>query len=165
MPAGLLIKLGIVLALAAAIGVQSLRLAWSEADLERKAGQLAQAHRDVKDAADANDTLNAANITLQIQARKRADDLIAVNGRVDSLEGQISRLKREARHAPLPKPSPGGDPLPPRLAHFLDGLHLVESAGAPGGDEGGAGGDPARPGAARSLPAAPAAAPARPDGR
>lgn len=103
MPTGLLIKLGIVLALAAAIGVQSLRLAWSEAALERKAGELAQAHRDIKDAADINAGMAAANVTLLIERQAREEANARLTRRANDLDRRLTDSEQKAMsNAALP---------------------------------------------------------------
>lgn len=101
-----------------ALGVQEIRVRGLATDLATKAGQLAQAHRDVNDAAGLNAEMSAANVTLLIQAHDRAEAQARLERRSLDLQARIKLAMREAQNVPLPPQPPGCTAVDPRLADF-----------------------------------------------
>lgn len=105
-----------------ALGVQEIRVRGLATDLATKAGQLAQAHRDVNDAAELNADLAAANVTLLTQAKDRAEAQARLDRRATDLQARIKQAIREAQNAPVPPQPPGCSAVDPRFADFAGRL-------------------------------------------
>lgn len=140
--AGWKVAAGIGVAAAVALGVQEIRLRGQAAELLAAAANVETLRRDVTEAVGANRDLRAEIADIERREAEKAAARDSARAENRALKADIDRLRREARHAPIPQGEENCRPVRGDLRSFalrlLDPGSAEALGGDPGGDAGGA---------------------------